>query len=211
MSDLHWKRIDLGLLERGPWCLEDGDNCFHAREYMSHGGYEASETNQLITNLKWGLEYRNTPRWPHKLRAIDRWSEELSTTIQDGDTVACIPCSKCRSDPHYDPRVEWILEALQKRREIRTERPIERVISAQSMHSGGDRHPDLIYECLGWKGFEGDPPDMIILIDDVITSGASFKACQRLILEHHRAMEVCGLFWARTIERPDPLDFEISL
>jgi predicted amidophosphoribosyltransferase len=38
----------------------------------------------------------------------------------------------------------------------------------------------------------------LILIDDVITTGAQFRAYKNLVLAHHGDVEVIGLFWGKT-------------
>lgn len=43
----------------------------------------------------------------------------------------------------------------------------------------------------------------IIILDDVITSGASYKACKKIIHEHYPNLEVYGVFWAVTVSNFD--------
>jgi orotate phosphoribosyltransferase len=66
-------------------------------------------------------------------------------------------------------------------------------------HAGGTRNPHIDKSTLEWVGFNNDQ-NLIILIDDVITSGASFKACQQLIFENSPHTTVVGVFWARAIQ-----------
>lgn len=79
--------------------------------------------------------------------------------------------------------------------------------SHQPVHSGGDRNPEEFYSFLKWKGLRTSPAH-IVLVDDVITSGAHFKACQRLIHEHHPDIEIAGVFWAKVIWPEIEFDFE---
>jgi predicted amidophosphoribosyltransferase len=58
---------------------------------------------------------------------------------------------------------------------------------------------NAIYSSLRWVGFRGEAPSQVVLIDDVLTSGTSYRACKRLIREHHPNMDVIGLFWTRCI------------
>jgi len=192
-----WKKID--IVENPPVWLEDEDCCYYARDYISRGGYGASEANQLITNLKKPTKRKGTLEWPHKIRAIKQFALELSNALKDGVTVTSIPTSKKREDPDYDPRLEMTLGVLAKRRKkIIIEFPIIRRETIQAAHHGGKRNPNMIYKSLQWVGFK-KVPEHIVLIDDVITSGSHFKACQRLIMEHHPEISVSGLFWGRTV------------
>jgi hypothetical protein len=71
----------------GPWAisnhyyLEASDECFFLREYTPRGGYQASESNQLVLNLKKDLKYRGTPAWKYKGLAIERCASELKAAL----------------------------------------------------------------------------------------------------------------------------------
>jgi hypothetical protein len=192
-----WKKID--PVENPPYRLGLNDKCYYARDYVAHGGYAASEANQLILNFKKPMSRQKTPEWRHKLRAVRQFARELSSVLPDGATIGSIPSSIEMGDPDYDPRLDWTLELLRKMsRGFAIEYPITRRMTTQSVHDGARRDPAEIYIDLEWKGFKA-VPDSMFLIDDVITTGAHFKACQQLIREHHSEIEIVGLFWARTI------------
>lgn len=76
------------------WHLTLEDEVYFFGEYSARKGYEHSEINQLITNLKHRMEYRNTARWPHKLRAIQAIGDSLSRCLSDAflreATRACL-------------------------------------------------------------------------------------------------------------------------
>jgi predicted amidophosphoribosyltransferase len=84
---------------------------------------------------------------------------------------------------------------------IGIETPIARPVTSQALHQGGSRRINDVLQALQWIGFSDpdDLPNYIVLIDDLITTGSSFKACQRLIHEHYPTLKVYGVFWARTI------------
>jgi hypothetical protein len=202
-----WRRIERP--EHWPACLEDSDQCYYAREYISRGGYSASEANQLISNFKKAPDKKQTAQWEWKERAILQFARELRLLLNDGSTVAAIPTSKREDDPQYDSRLDDVLKTLRQfLPALVIERPFEVTESHQSAHTGGGRGPEEFYQLLKWKGLRFVPPQ-IVLIDDVITSGSHFKACQRLINEHHPAIEIAGVFWAKVIW-PE-VDLEIGL
>jgi hypothetical protein len=68
----------------------------------------------------------------------------------------------------------------------------------QAAHLGGVRDPSSFYDNLAWSGI-GPSNGAIVLIDDVITSGSRFKACQRLLVEKVPGILVYGLFWAKSV------------
>jgi hypothetical protein len=56
-----------------------------------------------------------------------------------------------------------------------------------------------MYDSLEWVGFTGGAPDALLVIDDMITCGTTFKACQRMLVEQCPLMQVMGVFWTRCI------------
>lgn len=197
-----WKKID--MVENPPYWLGPNDGCYYARDYVAHGGYAASKANQLIVNFKKPRTRHRTPEWRHKLRAVQQFAQELSTVLPDGATIANVPTSKRIADPDYDPRLDWTLKLLSKlNRGFAIQYPIVRRETAQSVHTGAPRNPGEIRKNLEWRGFE-TVPTCVFFVDDVITTGANFKACQQLVHEHHAEVGVIGLFWARTVW-PEPV------
>ena len=189
-----WKRIEHP--ESVPVHLEVEDECYFAREYVSRGGFQAGTGNNLIANFKKTPERRGKPEWRWKVNAVQQFARELNELITTG-TIAAIPTSKRRDDPLYDSRFDETLAALKRLNPaITLEAPFEVHTSHQSAHMGGERGVDAFYDTLRWTGFS-KPPDDIILLDDVVTTGAHFKACQRLIWEHHPGLKVYGVFWAK--------------
>ncbi len=196
-----WKRIEGNVWDL-PQHLEVNDKCFYARDYISPGGYESSETNQLIFNFKKSIDKRDSPEWYYKKKAIQKFADELSLLIPDDKddiVVTCIPSSKRTDDTDYDSRLEETLSCLKKKRPLITiEYPLKVLQTRCAAHSGGSRSISTIYNNYEWVGFS-TPPETVILIDDVITTGADFKACKRIILEHHSDISVIGIFWAKTV------------
>lgn len=193
-----WKKID--LLEVRPFCLQEGDDCYYAREFVARGGFGASHTNDLIVNFKKAPRYRGTSAWKYKVDAARRFATELSSALPDDISISIIPASKVATDPEYDPRMDMMLEHLCGiRPDVHVQSPFRVRSSSTAVHHGGDRRIATITDNLVWNGFSGNRPDGLVLVDDVITSGAHFKACQRIIERHHSTVSIAGLFWARTI------------
>ena len=201
-----WRKIERP--EVIPIRLQDADACYYAREYISHGGYSASEANNLIINLKKPPDKRDTPQWKWKVRAIEQFANELGQLLPDDISVAAVPTSKRRDDPEYDSRLDDALNILHgQRNKIMIEAPFEMIESHQSAHTGGERSVEEFYRLLQWRGFQ-QVPELIVLVDDVITTGAHFKACQRMIREYHPEVEIAGAFWAKVVWPEVDLDIE---
>ena len=190
-----------------PRCLDPDDVCFSAREYISHGGYSAGETNNLVSNLKKEMSKRQLPEWRYKLDAIEAFARELIGVVQPGQTLCAMPPSRAWGDPEYDPRLHWVLEALQaKVSGLSVVNPVVRVTSAEPSHTGGTRSVEEIVADLKWKGLPSET-DLLIVVDDVITTGAHFKAFKTVIAENSPATDVGGVFWARTVHQQNATEW----
>ena len=196
-----WSRLDRKSHEEFPVYLDDSDDCYFAREYIAGGGFQASEANQLISNFKKGVDRKdNIYEWRHRIHAVNKFALELSNALAKNIILANIPSSKCLSDPEYDNRFEDMFLVLKKLRpDLKIENPISSIVSVVASHHGGTRNPEEISENLVWKGFEDKIPRHIVLVDDVLTSGAHFKACKELIQYHCPQTIVSGVFWARRV------------
>jgi hypothetical protein len=203
VNTYRWQKLDINIIQNPPcWLLPD-DVCYYAREFTKRGGYQASETNQLIYNLKKSINRRQHPDWYYKQQAIEKFAKELSLMLTRQHVVMCIPTSKPKNHPLYDSRLDDVLSKLvQYNPKIQVVDPIVRTDAVVAKHEGGPRKPSIELKSLQWKGLIlTNIPSLIILIDDIITSGSSFKACQNLILENVPTTRVIGVFWARAIDK----------
>lgn len=106
---LKWNKID--ELHR-PIYLEECDCCVYAREYYD-GGYEVSESNQLVFNLKKPISYKGLPQWHYKEHSIKRFSAELGClNFPSGAVVIPAPTSKPRNSPLFDSRIDDVVKSL---------------------------------------------------------------------------------------------------
>src|SRR5688572_14519293 len=94
------KRKMMDFQEGMPPRLIPSDECFYAREYQSHGNYDVSDTNNLISNFKKKPRFKGTHSWKYKGRAILQCAEEFADIFLEGKeyTVAPIPTSKTNHD-----------------------------------------------------------------------------------------------------------------
>jgi hypothetical protein len=192
-----WQKIDFG--ETRPYHIAFDDECYFARDYISKGGHDASEANQLISNLKKKVARRGFPDWKYKQQAIETFARELGSVLPQNAVVACIPSSKCKTDSEYDGRLPSVLQLLGR---IRPDIAVVDLFSTKNTivaaHEGGDRSPDALFRNLVWTDV-ALTADRIFLIDDVVTTGGHFKACQRLVMEKCPGVKVIGLFWGKTV------------
>lgn len=189
--------------------LTDGDNCFFLGEYTARKGYSHSDTNSLIFNIKKPMDRRGTPEWRWKDRAIARAALAFQNAIPSEWIRDCafvpIPPSKAKCDPLYDDRIKQVLERIGPQLDVR-----ELVVQAQSTaaaHESDARPgPMDIRNRYQINPILCDPePQTLVLCDDVLTTGAHFKAAQWLLNERFPNASCVGIFIARRV--PETIDF----
>lgn len=199
-------KIDEGN-RRDHYYLKEEDSCYFFGELISRGGFNASPTNKLISNFKKSVLKRGKPEYMYKEQAIDKVASLVRGAFNPGAkptlTIVPVPPSKTRNHPEYDDRLTLALSKIGEGWDVR-----ELIIARDSMRAhheyGGEKRPtpDELYEklmvdenCLSQKPVQQE----IVLFDDVLTAGAHFKACKRLLQERFKGCNVTGLFIARTI------------
>jgi hypothetical protein len=184
------------------WFLDRTDECYFIGEYTAGRGYSHSATNQIILNLKKGMERRGLPEWPYKGQAIRQAAATLRASLNPEflktTTFVPIPPSRVVADPLYDDRMTQVVRLLDQAVDAR-----ELVVQAETMHdahSAANRPgPDLLYQNYRIQEALLEPtPVRIAVVDDVLTAGAHFKAIKRILGETYD-IPVIGIFLARRV------------
>lgn len=183
--------------------LRSDDVCYYFMEYRPT---ITDEVKSIIMNFKKSLDRKMLPDYPYKIKTTNSLAELLRQNIpefQQSDTILVpIPPSKSKDHPLYDSRVYDLLEIFCNGREnsdlrdlISTKGQLSPSHSATIRPTPGDIYGNLILDkkmCLEKK-------HKIILFDDVITTGAHFKACKKLLKEEFPDSEIIGIFIARSV------------
>ena len=193
--------------------LTKEDLCYFALNYTANESFDYSDANSLIQNFKKSPDRIGQPEWYYKERAIKRIAgilkQNISPEVLKKVTLVPIPPSKDKNDPLYDDRMVAALnEAFGRNGDIRE--LLIQLESKEASHKSEIRPGiDELYEnldldealCEGMK-------DNVILFDDVITTGAHFKACQKRLLEYNPDLNILGVFIARREikEEPEPAE-----
>ena len=195
MSEFRWRYID--ELTR-PYFIDDEDKCVYAREHHP-GGYEVSESNRLIFNYKKPVSRRGLYEYQYKIASIKQFAREISLLKFPPHTCLIpVPPSKVKDNPEHDDR---LIKTLQEYKRLNPEIAILDIININhdipSSHAeGGHRNPNEILPFLQLTATPEINSKFAFIVDDVVTTGGHFKACQMLLKENYPEVSFYGLFWA---------------
>lgn len=122
-------------------------------------------------------------------------------------TIVPIPPSKAKSDPGYDDRVLQLIKGYAEHEQADIREVLTLNASLESSHTRDKRlSPDELSAFIDVDYAVTDGMrQKVILMDDVITTGAHFVTCKDLLLATIPTLTISGIFIARTI-RPSPFD-----
>lgn len=181
------------------WHLDQNDECYFFGDYTPRAGYSHSSANQLISNLKKPPQFRNHPAWKHKVLAINRCGAVLAANLNhalvESSIIVPIPPSKPPNHPDYDDRMTKV---AQKTLPFRTASALMTGIARAPLHASDQRRDiDAIYVGLNLNSAALQDATTVILLDDVLTTGASFRACCRRLADAPQITRIIGVFIAR--------------
>jgi hypothetical protein len=202
----------IGELERADhYYLTEDDQCYFFGEYTARAGYSHSSTNQIIANIKKKPSVQGTAQWQYKVKEMRRVAAAFRGAIKPealpNVTLVPIPPSKLRTHPDHDARMTTIARQISSQADVRE--LIIASVDREPLHESDNRlRPEQLLALLQIDAQVGAPaPTQIFLIDDVITTGCSFRACKMLIQAHFPDVPIGGIFVARrVIDRS--MDFE---
>ncbi len=204
---LRFSEID-DLTRRDHWHLGDSCECYYLREYTADRDYLFGSTNNLISNFKKDMDRKDKPEWVHKEAATTQISGEVAGAIGDPANIdntvfVPIPPSEMKGDPAYDDR---LLQVLQKVQEILGDvvvirELVEQIKRRDASHAGGHRlssEEHAANYCVNTELLDFDP-SLIIIFDDVITTGSSFMGMKKVLSAAYPNVRIIGMFVARCI------------
>lgn len=185
--------------------LEHSDKCYFF-DVMPPG---RDNWGVPIKSLVYNLKKRPTENgYQYKAGAIRETAHYLYNAIKKDSfkrvTIVPTPPSKIDTHPEYDDRLWNVLLELKKLlKDDQVDLDMRKIIyqteNYESSHKGVDRIKlddlEKIYaidsNCLS------PTPSLIIVFDDVLTSGCHYKAMQRILSKQFPNTEIYGIFLAR--------------
>lgn len=192
--------------------LTSEDIVYFLREYTPRAGYAFSETNQLILNFKKTMDRMGKAEWLHKQRAIKQITAEIGASVKldwlQQATLVPIPPSKAKANPLYDDRMTQVLSGLGPLRNIVCD--VRELIVQKSdmrtvhLHNDDRPTPSEIQATYEINELITKPsPKDIGLFDDVLTTGAHFRAAKNILSERFPGVRIVGIFVARRVPTLD--------
>ena len=165
------------------------DNCFFLGEYTARAGFAYSKTNNLFLNFKKPVTRAGSSEWKYKHEAIEQIAGMLLGALSrewlQSATLVPMPPSKARNDPLYDDRMVQVLKLLGQDLSLDIRELILQRDSTPESHMSSNRpsRQDLIDNYVIDESVTDPGPTKIALFDDVLTTGAHYKAAQAVFEE----------------------------
>jgi hypothetical protein len=200
-------KIDESIRNDHPF-IEANDFCYYLGEYFPYnqGTDQQNRTKGItseIQNLKKSLDRRGRPEYLYKGLAIDLFAQNLKSIFKQSalEQFSFVPAppSKSRADPMYDDRLVQVLKRVSDQLDLRD--VFSTVASRAASHASNTARltSDSLADTIEFNPsqFNGARPN-IMIFDDVLTTGKTFKTCKAKLLDHDVNLNVHGLFLART-------------
>jgi predicted amidophosphoribosyltransferase len=185
--------------------LTAADDCYFLGEYTARKGFAFSATNQLVLNFKKSVAVRNTAQWRHKEQAIGQAATAFRTALNEEwlnvATLVPVPPSKAKADPLYDDRLVRMLRAMRAQPALDVRELIVQRVSTNPVHDRQQRpRPEELEANYGIDNDLTNPaPQVIGLFDDVLTTGAHYRAALNVLHRAFPGVRIIGLFIARRV------------
>jgi predicted amidophosphoribosyltransferase len=193
--------------------LTPDDDCYFIGEYTARRGFAFSSTNNLILNFKKSMDRRNRPaEWPYKGRAIEQaaamFRSSLNERARETLTFVPVPPSKAKGDALYDDRLEQMLHKIWPGQATDVRELVTPAISTPAVHDSVTRPTPAELEArYAIDQRVREPlPQVIAVMDDVLTTGAHFVAVRNKLRREFPDTKIVGLFIARRV--PEAVDIE---
>ena len=159
------------------------------------------------------MDRRDRPEWRYKQKAINEaavaFRASLNDSASDRLTFVPIPPSKIKGDPLYDDRLTQMLRGIfSQDSSLDIRELVVQTANTTPAHNLDVRpRPEDIRALYRIDEELAEPtPRTIALVDDILTTGAHFRAAHSTLSTRFPAAPVIGLFIARRMPNTTNLD-----
>ena len=208
MSEVRPLRID-EMSRRNHYYLTDQDTCYFFGEYSSRNRHPHGVTSTLIRDLLHPASPSVPAQETLKDKAMGRAAKWFRNAFDPDDipsiTFVPLPQSGAGIPTDNDDRMFRILRRMGVGLDIR--KLLEMTGSTATGEIGSLRSgPDVLYEHMRVVLALTEPqPKLIVLVDDLLTTGANFIAAKRRLQQLMPDVPICGMFIARKLLDSDDI------
>ena len=183
--------------------LTNDDICYFIGEYTARAGYSYSATNKLVVNFKKPMDRKGRPEWKYKDRAISSAAVAFANALGPKGlnelTFVPIPPSNAKEDPLYDDRMTRMLRLMRRDPPLDVRELIIQSVSMEPVHKMQSRPSPNSIEAQYIMGEQQTMPlkPWVAIVDDVLTTGAHFRAAKSFLSKWFPNARYIGLFLAR--------------
>ena len=187
------------------WHLKASDVCHFFGEYRAGKGHAWNAVNGLILDLKMSVLNAGLPVWREKEAAIATAAAALRQAMHPSvlDQVVFVPMppSRAKGDARYDDRLVRILRAVRPGRPLDVRELLVQTGSMEPSHQRPARLRVREIEAMYRidEALEAPGGDVVAVVDDLVTSGAHFRAAKGVLMRRFPDIEVVGVFLARRV------------
>jgi predicted amidophosphoribosyltransferase len=207
VTKFNLQQIDESLLEEHSLLMPE-DRCYFFGDYAGKQGFSHSPMNNMMHNFKKPVDRKNKlDEWQYKEKAI-RDIADLLISIRQWEKLRSytwipMPSSKSYTDQRYDDRLMKVFNLIKEKEKNLDVRELLKIqLSRPSLHEPGNRRLSVEEHMknLTFDESQKNPvPQNIVIFDDVITTGASFKAAQTILQRSYPTVRIVGIFIARSV------------
>lgn len=187
--------------------IRESDTCFFLHEYTKGLSWKDSAITNLVQNLKRDPSYRDKPAWRHKLRTIDEVGRDLAGALTrewlELATLVPIPPSKTPTHSSYDDRITQVLLAIRRHSGVQCDirELLMQTVDKEASHTRDERRDieRLIADYQIQESLVNPPPKQIGVFDDMLTTGAHYRAAIAVLGGRFPGIPIVGIFVTRRI------------
>ncbi len=202
--------------ENKPSYLNPQDTCYFLDYHYSYSVKPNHDMSNQIGNFKKGIARKGKNEWYYREKAVQLFAKHLTKfpaikNMEPNTAILAMPSSKKPEHLEYDNRFEDLFNSMveQQATTINIVTPITLKESVTAVHVEGKREPQALLVNYSWQGEDLSSINHLIVCDDVITSGAHFRAISNFLRQNGYNNKITGLFFARHayVDHSDGLNY----